>query len=122
MCAALQVHPPNIHTPAALDGPFITVLEYSAVPKAVRAYIARKMILRSLRARLVLNTTVFLGHNMKHDIDVLLLHLAMPNAEAGFQSSRFPGFTLDLHRKIVNSHGKTHFQSSLSETVLVVSL
>lgn len=69
----------------------------------------------------MLNTTVFLGRNMKHDTDVLLLHLAMPNAEAGCQSPRFPGFTLDCHRKIVTNRGKTRFQSSLSETILVVS-
>ena len=50
----------------------------------------------------MLSTTVFLGHNMKHDIDVLLLHLAMPNAKADFQGPRFSGFTMDFHAKIVN--------------------
>lgn len=82
------------------------MLEYSTVAKAVRAYIAQKIIVRSLRTWLVLNTTVFLGHNMQHDIDVLLLHLMTPNTKADFQGLRFSGFTMDFHTKIANIHGK----------------
>lgn len=54
----------------------------------------------------MLNTTVFLGHTMKYGINVLLLHLTMPNAKAHFQGLHFSGFTMDFHTKIVNIHAK----------------
>lgn len=47
----------------------------------------------------MLNTTVFLGHNIKHDSDVLLLHLVTE-----FQGPRFSGFTMDVHVEIANIH------------------
>ena len=82
------------------------MLEYSSVPKAVSVYIGWKIIVRSPRTCLVLNTTVSPGRKAQRDVDVLLPRLTVPNAKADFQVPSFSSFARDFHTQIVNARAK----------------